>query len=274
MKTKEKGNKVPRREVRKAAVRWIFFSHSAQNFERMMGLAFCHTIEPILKLLYKGDKYKEALERHMQFFNTEPHLGSMIPGMVIALEEANAKGEDVNVETIKSTKNALMGPFAGIGDSMLIGTYNPIVLSIALGLAIDGSILGPLFYILIWLGTMIPFRYWIFMKGYDLGGNATKTLFGNKELTEKLTTGMTVLGLIVIGGIASTTVRAPISYVYTNGDMTLAIQGLFDKIMPNLMPLLVTLMTWFVVAKKKWSANKTILAIVGFAALMVALGIM
>lgn len=274
MKTKERKIKIPKRVIQKAAFRWIFFSHSAQNFERMMGLAFCHTIAPILKLLYKGDDYVEALERHMQFFNTEPHLGSLIPGVVVALEESKANGEDVNVQTIQSTKNALMGPFAGIGDSLLVGTYNPIILSIALGLSVDGSLLGPLFYIFVWLGTMIPFRYWIFMKGYSLGGNATKTFFGNKELTEKLTTGLTVLGLIVIGGVASTTVRAPISYVYTNGDMALEIQGLFNKIMPNLMPLIVTLVAWFVVAKRNWSANKTMLAIVAFAAVMVFLGIM
>lgn len=33
------------------------------------------------------------------------------------------------------TKNALMGPFAGIGDSILMGTYSPILLSIAIGLS-------------------------------------------------------------------------------------------------------------------------------------------
>ncbi|MCT4598964.1 MAG: PTS system mannose/fructose/sorbose family transporter subunit IID [Vallitalea sp.] len=274
MKTDNNRVAVPRKEVKKAALRWIFFSHSAQNFERMMGLAFCHTIAPILKLLYKGDDYVNALKRHMQFFNTEPHLGSMIPGVVIALEESNANEEEVNVETIQSTKNALMGPFAGIGDSLVIGTYNPIILSIALGLSVEGSVLGPLFYILVWLGTMLPFRYWIFMKGYDLGGNATKSFLGNQELTEKITKGLTILGLVVIGGIASKTVRAPISYVYTNGSMEIAIEGLLNKIMPNLMPMLITVTSWFLLSKRNWSPNKIMLGIVGFAAAMVALGIM
>jgi PTS system mannose-specific IID component len=274
MKTNENRITVPKKEVQKAAIKWIFFSHSAQNFERMMGLAFCHTIAPILKILYKGDDYIKALERHMQFFNTEPHLGSLIPGVVVALEESNANGEDVNVQTIQSTKNALMGPFAGIGDSLVIGTYNPIILSIALGLSVDGSLLGPLFYILVWLGTMLPFRYWLFMKGYQLGGNATKSFLGNKDLTEKVTMGLTILGLVVIGGVASTTVRAPISYVYTNGSMEIAIQGLLDKIMPKLVPLLVTVVTWFLISKRNWSANKMMLAIVAFAAVMVGLKIM
>lgn len=271
MKTKVS---VPRSEVRKAAVKWIFFSHCAQNFERMMGLAFCHTISPILKRLYKGEDYIKALERHMQFFNTEPHLGSMIPGVTVALEEAMANGEEMNEQTIISTKNALMGPFAGIGDSLIIGTFNPIILSIALGLAVDGSIVGPLFYIILWLGTMLPFRYSLFMKGYDLGGNAAKSLLGNKALTEKITMGLTIVGLIVIGGVASTTVQAPLSYIYTNGSMSIEVQGLLDKIMPNLVPLLVTIAAWLLVVKKKMSGTKVMLIIVAFAAVMVALGIM
>ena len=46
----------------------------------------------------------------MQFFNTEPQLGSVIPGITIALEEARANGGEVDAELIMGTKNALMGP--------------------------------------------------------------------------------------------------------------------------------------------------------------------
>lgn len=42
----------------------------------------------------------------MQFYNTEPQLGSLIPGITIAMEEARAKGDDVSEELIVNTKNA------------------------------------------------------------------------------------------------------------------------------------------------------------------------
>ena len=80
--------------------------------------------------------------------------------------------------------------------------------------------------------------------------------------------------MIVIGGVASSTVRAPISYIYTNGSMSIEIQALLDKIMPNLVPMLVTIAAWLLVAKKKMSATKVMGVIVAFAAVMVALGIM
>ena len=278
MKNKEQGQLLSRKDIDKAAWSYIFFSQATQNFERMMGLAFCHVVEPILKKLYKNDdeEYKRALKRHMQFYNTEPQLGALIPGITIALEEARASGEEVSEELIVNTKNALMGPFAGIGDSMLIGTLSPILLSIAMSMCInDGNPVGPIFFCVTWLVSMVALQWFLFHKGYSMGIDAANTFFKNKALTNKITTGLTMMGLIVIGGVASTTVKARVIYKFVSGDMSISIQEqIFDKIMPALLPLAATLVVWYLMDKKKWNANKIILAIVVFAAVMVALGIM
>ncbi len=267
--------RLERKQVRQAAWTWMFFHHSAQNFERMQGLAFCHTLSKNLGELYKDDpkELKEALIRHMQFFNTEPQLGSMIPGITLALEEARANGEGVDTELILGTKNALMGPFAGIGDSILMGTYSPILLSIAIGLSVEGSPMGALFFVVAWLGTVIPLKYFMFMKGYDLGLDAIAVMM-NQEVKDKITTALTMVGLIVIGGVASTTVAAPVQFVFTAGEMTVSIQEILNKIMPTILPMILTLSIWTLADKKGWSGNKLILAILAFAALMVGLGIM
>lgn len=278
MKNKNENSLLTKKDIDKAAWSYIFFAQATQNFERMMGLAFCHVMEPILKKLYKNnpDEYKKALQRHMQFYNTEPQLGALIPGITIAMEEARAKGEDVSEELIVNTKNALMGPFAGIGDSMLIGTYSPILLSIAMSMCInDGNPVGPLFFCAVWLTTIVGLQWYLFHKGYDMGIGAANLFFTNKALADKITTGLTMMGLVVIGGVAATTVKAKVIYQFVSGDMTLGIQEqIFDKIMPGVLPLLVTLAVWYLMDKKKWSATKIILEIVVFSAVMVFLGIM
>ncbi len=278
MKSKNENAILTRKDIDKAAWSYIFFSQATQNFERMMGLAFCHVLEPILKKLYKNDpeEYRRSLQRHMQFYNTEPQLGSLIPGITIAMEEARAKGEDVNEELIVNTKNALMGPFAGIGDSMLIGTYSPILLSIAMSMCInDGNPVGPLFFCAVWLVTIVGLQWYLFHKGYDMGIGAANLFFTNKALADKITTGLTMMGLIVIGGVAATTVKANVIFKFVSGEMTLSLQEqIFDKIMPGVLPLLVTLAVWYLMDKKKWSATKIVLGIVVFAAVMVVLGIM
>ncbi|HCD46414.1 MAG TPA: PTS mannose/fructose/sorbose family transporter subunit IID [Lachnoclostridium sp.] len=278
MKNKRENSLLTKKDINKAAWTYIFFIQATQNFERMMGLAFCHVLEPILKKLYKNDsgEYKKSLQRHMQFFNTEPQLGSLIPGITIAMEEARAMGEDVSEELIVNTKNALMGPFAGIGDSMLIGTYSPILLSIAMSMCIsDGNPVGPLFFCAVWLTSMVGLQWYLFHKGYDMGIGAANLFFTNRSLADKITTGLTMMGLIVIGGVAATTVKANVIYQFVSGEMSLSLQEqIFDKIMPGILPLLLTLAVWYLMDKKKWSATKIILGIVGFAAVMVFLGIM
>lgn len=262
-------------DVSIASWRWAFFNLSSQNYERMQGTPFCHSLSGALERLYGDDKkgLSEALKRNMTFFNTEPQLGSVIPGITLALEEQKANDPNFDEEIIGSTKNALMGPFASIGDSILVGTLNPILLSIGIGLSAGGSPVGPLAFLALWCGIVIPLKYFLFVRGYSLGLDAVK-LLTNAELKDKITTALTVVGLIVIGGVAATTIKAPITWVYTAGDMTIAIQDILDKIMPNLMPLVVAVVSYLLIAKKGWSANKLLAGILAFAAVMVVLGIM
>ena len=67
----------------------------------------------------------------------------MIVGITAGFEEARANGADgVDDETINGLRAGFMGPVAGIGDSLIVGTLIPIILGIALGLSNDGSPLG------------------------------------------------------------------------------------------------------------------------------------
>ena len=89
-----------------------------------------------------------SLLTYSAFFNTEPQLGTVIVGMTAGLEEAKANGEDIDGEMINGIRAGLMGPVAGIGDSLLVGTLIPILLGVALGLSSGGSPLGAIFYII------------------------------------------------------------------------------------------------------------------------------
>ena len=126
-----------------------------------------------------------------------------------------------------------------------------------------------------WLITIVGLQWYLFHKGYDMGIGAANLFFTNKALADKITTGLTMMGLIVIGGVAATTVKANVIFKFVSGEMTLSLQEqIFDKIMPGVLPLLVTLAVWYLMDKKKWNATKIVLGIVVFAAVMVVLGIM
>ena len=125
-----------KKDVRKCYVNWITFALGCQNMERMMAPAFVRMFGLVSEKLYDSkEEQQKLLDRHTQFFNTEEAFGSIIPGVILGMEEKRAEGEEIPDELIQSTKTALMGPFAGMGDSLIGGTLRPILCSIAMGLS-------------------------------------------------------------------------------------------------------------------------------------------
>ena len=78
---------------------------------------------PVIKRLYTDpEDIKAALKRYLVFFNTEPSfIGNVIPGICASLEEERANGADISDEMINGLRTGLMGPLAGVGDSLAGG---------------------------------------------------------------------------------------------------------------------------------------------------------
>ncbi len=111
----------------------------------------------ILRKLYKDnpDGLQDAMRRHHSMFNTNCDWGSIIHGITISLEEQKANGEDVSPDVIQSLKLGLMGPLAGIGDSVDQGIVATIPLAIFVPMALEGSVLAAFMPGLsIWHGPM------------------------------------------------------------------------------------------------------------------------
>ena len=128
---------IPKKHLYRAAFNWETWVQCCYNYERMMGMACGHTFVPVIDDLYKDDpdgaaKRKEVMEREMEFFNVHIEFGSCILGMAIALEEQKSLGEPIPGEFITSLKTSLMGPLAGIGDTIYQGVLIPILLAICI----------------------------------------------------------------------------------------------------------------------------------------------
>lgn len=263
-----------KKDVRKSAITYMMFHHCAQNYERMMGLAFCHCLQKPLKKLYPDkEEYTKALQRHMQYYNTEPTLGAIIPGITLGLEEGRSQGEPITEEMIVSTKNALMGPFAGIGDSMVGSVYQTIIASIAIGLSAEsGSLIGPIFLLVFYGFFCAALKVGLFERGYKMGISAMKLLTG--KITEIATAALSIIGLVTVGGVAANTVKVPVSLTYTSGELTVSIGEIIDSIMPGLLPLCLCLGIWQLYTKKHWSTVKALLVCIVVVYICVLLHIM
>ncbi len=261
--------KLSQADVFKSFLIWTFFSHSTYSYERYQAPGVVHALAPSLEKLYGKDtpELKEALVRHMEFFNTEPNLGGCIIGASLALEEQRANGIDIDPDMISNLKIGLMGPFAGIGDTIWQSTLSPIALSLILGMAQSGNLIAPIIYLLIIAVVLFGEGYISFMKGYEAGRDGINQIV-QSGIIHSLTSKMATVGGILLGALAASYVTVSSGLVLATEAGTVDVQtGILDSIFVGLLPLCITLLT-VTLLRKKWSVNKVmivlaVIAIVG-----------
>src|SRR3990170_658641 len=251
--------KLERSDVQRAFWLWTFFSHANYNYERLQGTAFAHSMTPIIRKLYHTpEEIKAALKRHLVFFNTEPNVGGVIHGAVIAMEEQRANGADIDDDAINGMKPGRMGPLAGVGDVISQGTITPILLSVGISIAAvqaggaRGNPLGSIIYFVLEVGIMLALAYFFWMQGYDRGREGVTGLL-RSGLLDRVVLGAGVLGNVVLGALTAQFVTLYVTLQLTIDDSKFELYELLRTILPGLLPLLFTLMTWWLIARKRVS---------------------
>ena len=132
--------KLSKKALNKSFRNWFYGHLTCFSQEHMQTFGYMCAMLPIIQELYDtNEEQTEKTLTYSTFFNTEPQVGSIVVGITAGMEEARANGEPVDDETINGIRAGLMGPLAGIGDSLVVGTLLPILLGIALGLSGGGS---------------------------------------------------------------------------------------------------------------------------------------
>jgi len=254
----EENVKITRNDLKEVFWRSLFEMASI-NYERFQALGFLHAMTPVIKKLYPDEERKRrAMKRHLEMYNSHPWMIEPILGVTIALEEQNAKGIEVE-DTINNIKVGLMGPFAGIGDSLFWGTLRPLLAGIGASFALQGSILGPIIFLISWNIINFGFRWYSLLYGYNAGMRMLKDI-KESNIIQKVAEGSAVLGLMVLGVLVAQWVNVKTGLQLTVGDKVLKVQELLDGIMPSMLPLITTfVLVWFL--RKKVTPNKLIVGI-------------
>lgn len=260
----------------KKMFRQLFFRQfqllGSMNFTRMEGLSYGWTLAPMLKKIYPDPhRYIEALKRNSQFFNTNQHLAPFIMGLTLSMEKENATNPDFDTSSINGIKVALMGPFAGVGDSFFYGVLRIIATGIAVGLASQGNILGPLLFLLIYNVPSYLLRYYGGVMGYKLGSKyiAEATQSG---LLSCITKASSIMGLMMVGAMSASMVKFTTTLQTTIAGQPFVLQEILDKICVGMIPLLLVL-GCLRMLNKKVSPNKVLLLLIASGFGTAALGI-
>jgi fructoselysine and glucoselysine-specific PTS system IID component len=251
---------ITKKDLKKVFWRSLPFEIS-WNYVRQDHMGFAYSMTPIIEKLYKDkEKRKQALERHMEFFNITVYFSTLVLGIVTAMEEKNSQDEDFDIDSINNVKASLMGPLSGIGDSIFLGTLRIIAAGIGASLAMNGSVLGALLFLVIYNVPAFAVRYICMMQGYKLGTSFLDNI-SKSGLMDKVTRMTGILGLMTIGSMIATMVTVKTPLKFGVGDSATELQSILDSILPCLLPVVVTGIIYWLLGKKMKSTTILILII-------------
>lgn len=213
---------------------WFIYWLGAEvssSYERLQSLIFCASMTPIIKKLYpQKEEQVEALKRHLNFFNSEQTFGAVIQGISIAMEEQKTRGEAINDASITGIKTGLMGPLAGMGDSIIWAAVMPLLIAIFIPFAANGSAMGGILPLILYPAITLAISYGMVHKGYTLGRDSIISLLQGGRIKE-LIYGANVLGLIMMGALSASFVKitSPLKISALKGS-EVVVQQILDSI--------------------------------------------
>ena len=250
----------PQKKLTPGDIRGVFIRSNlfqgSWNFERMQALGFCFSMVPAIKRLdpENNDARRQAIKRHLEFFNTHPYVAAPVLGVTLAMEEQRANGAEIDDGAINGIKVGLMGPLAGVGDPIFWGTVRPVFAALGAGIAMSGSLLGPLLFFILFNVVRLATRYYGVAYGYRKGVDIVQDMGGG--FLQKLTEGASILGLFVMGALVNkwTHVNIPLVVSTITGQdgqtRVTTVQTILDQLMPGLVPLLLTFACMWLLRKK------------------------
>lgn len=225
--------------------RWFLNGGASLNYERMMGLSYTYSMLPFLKETYKDDPegLKESVKTHLQFYNCSPYVSPYVMGINIGIEE---KEKSKALDAVASLKTGLMGPLAGLGDSVFVVIPWTIFGAIAANMALEGSFIGVGIWIVVtWI--LKALGYPLYKAGIASGTSLVTSIEKRLKAIKEC---VAILGLMVVGALIPTVVKAKIAFAFTQGNLKMTGNDILNQIMPGLIPAAVVFGVYILLGKK------------------------
>ena len=238
--------KLEKKDLTKNYWRINLFPMCTINYERFQSMQYCFSLIPIIKKLYPDNREERirAAQRHMEFYNTTPVMINWTMGINVAQEEKIANMPDGDerealIASVSAVKTSLMGPLAGIGDS-LGATVHAILGSVSAGIALTGNIFGAILY---FIGSN-AYYFGLGWNAYNYSyNNGTKAImdFNKSGIMQRVMDSATILGITSLGSLIPSWIGFNLNRDFDVQGNIINIQAELNKIFPGLVPLAITL---------------------------------
>ncbi len=262
-------NGVNKKDLGRCLLRWVFTRQSAFNFETMSSGGWTYSIHPALEKIYGGDAevIAEKEKEHFKFYNTHPLMGCILLGACIAIE--STKQKDATKQAVE-LRTALMGPMAGIGDSMLWMLFSTILGAIAAYMAVEGSAIGFIIAESVQMALFFIFNR-LFYVAFKKGVGFVTT---NKTRLNYIAAAASVVGLAVVGTLIATNLNVSFALTMTYGEITQSVNDLLNGVLPKIGNVIAVALIYWGLGRKKMSSGKMVIIVLIASILLSAAGIL
>lgn len=267
-------NKLTKRDYTKTMCR-SYFLQNGFNYSNYQGLGYSLVMYPAFKKLYGDDENRlaEELNNNCEFYNTNPNLLPFITSIHLAMAD-----NGMDYDEIRGIKMALMGPLAGIGDSLSQFCIAPLFSTIFASMAMDNVILAPILFLLAENITLFAIKFFMGSYGRKLGTSMIDKL---SEKMGIISDAASMIGVTVIAGLAASFVKMKVAITFAAGTAaegvktsSVDIQAMLDKVAPALLPVLYTLLMYYLIKKKKMTTYKLVIITVVLGVALSYIGIL
>lgn len=267
-------NKLTKQDYTKTTLR-AYFLQNGFNYSNYQGLGYALVLFPALRKLYghDPDRLAQELKDNCEFYNTNPNMLPFITSIHLAMAD-----NDMKYDEIRGIKMALMGPLAGIGDSLSQFCLAPLFSTVFASMAMDGIGIAPILFLIVMNIVLLTIKLVMGGYGRKLGTSMIDKL-SSKMGAISDAAGM--IGVTVIAGLAATFVKMKVAITFAAGEIeagasqsVVDIQAMLDKVAPALLPMLYTMLMYYLIKKKNVTTYWLVLITVILGVALSALGIL
>lgn len=261
------GSKLTKKDYMLTTMR-AYYLQNGFNYSNYQGLGYANVMYPALRKVYENDEaFAAAITENCEFYNTNPSMLPFITSIHLVMADSGMKYSE-----IRGIKMALMGPLAGIGDSLSQFCIAPLFSTIFASLAMDGVAAAPLLFLFTINIVLLGIKVGMGLYGYKLGTSIIDKLSERMAIIADVAN---IIGVTVISGLAATFVKMNVGITFAAGAIeeganqsSLNIQAMLDKVSPALLPMLYTILMYYLIKKKGWTTYKLVIitVIVGIVA--------
>lgn len=171
-----------------------YWLQSSFNYETMQSGGWLFAMVPGLEKVHTNKNDLAASMYHnLDFINTHPFLVTFVMGIVLSLEQ-----NKVDTQTIRSVRISAASPLGGIGDALFWLTLVPITAGITSNMAIEGNIIAPLIFLIVFHTALFACRFGLMNWAYKMGTSAIDSLTSNMQA---FTRAAAIMGCFVVGAL-------------------------------------------------------------------------